>query len=67
MVKKTYNVQGMHCVSCAMMIEGELEDAGVKARCNYVRQTLDVEFDPEKMTEAKIRDTVAASGYQLED
>lgn len=48
-----------------MVIEGELEDAGVKARCNYVRETLEVEFDPKKVGETKIRDIVAASGYQI--
>lgn len=64
-MKKTFKVQGMHCTSCAMVIEGELEDVGVKARCNYVKQTLEVEFDPKKVSERGIKDTVSRAGYQL--
>lgn len=55
----------MNCTSCAMVIEGELEDAGVKARCSYTKETLEVEYNPTKVTEPKIRDVVAASGYTL--
>lgn len=65
MTKKTYKVAGMHCTSCAMIIEGELEDAGVQAACSYAKETLDVEFDEGKVTEKKIKEVVAQSGYTL--
>lgn len=65
MTKKTYKVSGMHCTSCALMIESDLEDSGVKARCNYARQTLEVEFDEKKIKEKKISEVVAASGYSI--
>lgn len=65
MVKKTYKVQGMHCASCAMIIEGELEDVGVQAQCSYVKETLDVEFDEKKVPEDSIKDVVAKSGYSV--
>lgn len=65
MMKKTFKVEGMHCTSCAMVIEGELEDAGVEARCNYARETLEVEFEQAKVSEEKIRDVVAKAGYTL--
>ena len=55
----------MHCTSCAMVIEGELEDAGVKAQCSYTKETLTVEFDPQKVPESTIKNVVAAAGYQL--
>lgn len=55
----------MHCTSCAMVIEGELEHAGVAARCNYVRETLEVEFDPSNVSEKKIRSIVVDAGYTL--
>ena len=42
MTKKTYNIKGMHCTSCALMIESDLEDAGVRARVSYAKQTLEV-------------------------
>lgn len=65
MTKKIYKVHGMHCTSCATVIESDLEDTGVKARCNYARETLEIEFDPQKVSESAIKNTVVAAGYQL--
>lgn len=46
----------MHCTSCAMNIDGELEDTeGVKeAKTNYAKQQTEVTFDPEKISPDKI-------------
>lgn len=43
------NIFGMHCTSCAMNIDGELEDTeGVKeSKTNYAKQVTEVTFDPE--------------------
>lgn len=65
MTKKTYKVTGMDCTSCAMIIEGDLEDAGVKARCNYVKETLEVEYDEDRMSEEKIASVVSQAGYSM--
>ncbi len=65
MIKKTYKVKGMDCTSCAMIIESDLEDAGVKASCSYAKETLEVEFDEQKLREEKIFDVVKSSGYNL--
>lgn len=65
MKKQTFKVIGMHCTSCALMIESDLEDAGVKAKCNYAKETLEVEFDEKKVTEKKISDVVLKAGYQI--
>lgn len=65
MTKKNYKVIGMHCTSCALVIESDLEDAGVKARVSYVKQTLEVEFDEKKIGEKKISEVVAKAGYQI--
>lgn len=65
MTTKIFKVKGMHCTSCALLIESDLEDAGVKARCNYVTQTLSVEFDEKTIGEKKITDVVAKAGYQI--
>lgn len=66
MTKKNYQVKNMHCPSCALLIEGDLEDAGIKASCNYAKASLEVEFDEGKIGEKKIIETVKASGYQLD-
>jgi len=65
MIKKTYKVKGMDCTSCAMIIEGELEDAGVQSHCSYARETLEVEFDETKTKEKTIHDVVAKAGYSV--
>ena len=56
MQKTTLKISGMHCVSCAMNIDGELEDTeGVKeASTSYAKQQTDVCFDPEKISVAKM-------------
>lgn len=50
------NIFGMHCTSCAMNIDGELEDTeGVKeAKTNYAKQQTQVTFDPEKVSVDKM-------------
>ncbi|CAN5293582.1 hypothetical protein BH10PAT1_BH10PAT1_3470 [soil metagenome] len=65
MTKKTYKVEGMDCTSCAMIIESDLEDAGVKAKCSFAKQILEVEFDPKKIPETKIKEIVKTSGYVI--
>ncbi|OGG04192.1 hypothetical protein A2Z33_03490 [Candidatus Gottesmanbacteria bacterium RBG_16_52_11] len=65
MIKKTLKVGDMHCTSCALMIEAELEDAGVKARCSYADQTLDVEYDESRVSLDTIREAVKKAGYTL--
>lgn len=67
MVRKTFKINGMHCTSCAMLIEGELEEIGVKASCNYARATLEVEFDPQKVSKQDIQKAVSSAGYRVDD
>lgn len=52
MRKIKLKIEGMHCTSCAMNIDGELEDAkGVlEAKTSYARQVTDVSFDSEKIS-----------------
>jgi P-type Cu+ transporter len=66
MIKKRFQIQGMHCVGCAMTIDGALEDLpGVKsASTNYARQVADVEYDDRQVTEAQIVEAIREAGYQ---
>jgi copper chaperone CopZ len=56
LVKKKLKIDGMHCSSCAMSIDFDLEDLdGVKtAKTNYAKQESEVEFDEEKVKVEKI-------------
>lgn len=69
MVKKIFKINGMHCSSCAMDIDGELEDtAGVEeANTNYAKQLAEVLFDPDKVSEEKIRSIIKDLGYKVAD
>jgi copper chaperone CopZ len=62
MTKKIYKIKGMHCASCATMIELDLEDAGIKAKCSYPNSTVEVEGDGNFVN---IKKVVEKSGYQI--
>ncbi|MCB9457300.1 MAG: heavy-metal-associated domain-containing protein [Anaerolineaceae bacterium] len=66
MVKKRFQIQGMHCVGCAMTVDGAIEDLpGVKtASTNYARQIVDVEYDEKKTGEVQIINAVQQAGYK---
>lgn len=64
-MKKIYKVSGMHCSSCALTIEWDLEDAGVKAKCSYAQALLEVEYEPQKTSEEEIKKVVEKSGYKI--
>lgn len=65
MVKKTFKIEGMHCTSCALLIDEELEEIkGVKrAKTSYAKQTTEVECDEREVTEAAILTTIVKVGY----
>jgi copper chaperone CopZ len=67
MTKQRFQLQGMHCVGCAMTVEGALEDLpGVaSAMANYARQFADVEFDEHKVTKMQIVEAIQAAGYRV--
>ncbi len=65
MIKQQFKIQGMHCVGCAMTIDGAVEDLpGVKlASTNYKRQVAVVEYDETKVTEVEILQAIHNAGY----
>lgn len=64
MKKIKLKINGMHCTSCALNIDFDLEDLGVKsAKTNYAKQESEVEFDEEKITLAEIIEQVKKTGY----
>lgn len=65
MVKKKYKIVGMHCTSCAMTIDMDLEEVpGVKsAKTSYAKQETKVEFEPDKVSDNLVLETINKSGY----
>jgi Cu+-exporting ATPase len=65
MIKKTFKISGMHCTSCAMNIDGELEDTkGIKeSNTNYAKSQTEVEFDEKNIDQEKIIKIIQKTGY----
>lgn len=65
MTKKKFKITGMHCSSCALTIDMDLEDLdGVKSsRTSYAKQETEVEFDSDKVPDVLILETIKKSGY----
>lgn len=68
MKKTLLKITGMHCVSCAMSVDGDLEDTkGVKsAKTNYAKGHCEVEFDESIVSVEEIIETVKNTGYTAE-
>lgn len=65
MAKKKLKIEGMHCSSCAMNIDFDLEDLeGIKsAKTSYVRQECEIEFEEDNVKLEVILQTIKKSGY----
>lgn len=65
MTRLKLKIDGMHCTSCAMNIDGELEDSeGVReSNTNYAKQITEVEFDESKIKVEKVIEIIKSVGY----
>lgn len=62
-------IKGMHCISCAINIDGELEDLDgiVRSVTSYAKSQIAVEYDSEKIDISKIKKVVEELGYEIYD
>jgi Cu+-exporting ATPase len=67
-VKKQFNITGMHCASCANLIEKELSaQKGVtSANVNFAVEKATVVFDPGKNSEQQLVKVIEGVGYSAE-
>lgn len=67
--RKRFTVQGMHCVGCAMTIDGALEDLpGVQtAATHYARQVVDVAYDAGRVSADDIIAAIERAGYRAQE
>lgn len=65
---ETYKVKGMHCASCAGIIEKTVKKiAGVEsAEVNYGTETAKINFDNSKITAENLSKEIEPFGYSLE-
>lgn len=61
----TFKIGGMHCTSCAMNIDFELEDLeGVKeSKTHYAKQITVITFHPGKVKHEQITEAIEKLGY----
>lgn len=66
MSKVTFQIDGMHCTSCSMNIDAELEETeGVEsASTSYAKSKTVVEYDSEKVTVITLKKVIEALEYQ---
>ncbi|HSA83490.1 MAG TPA: cation transporter [Patescibacteria group bacterium] len=68
MKKIKLKIDGMHCTSCAMSIDGDLEDyvKGVQsARTSYAKQECEVEVE-DTVTSEQIIKQIQQTGYKAQ-
>jgi len=68
MKKIKLKINGMHCSSCAMTIDMDMEDLnGIKeAKTSYAKQVSEIEFDDKKISTDNILDQIKKTGYKAE-
>lgn len=64
---KLYNIQGMHCASCASIIERTIQKVeGVEAIVvNNVTENVKISFDETKINETSLNEKLEPLGYKL--
>lgn len=63
----TFKVDGMHCTSCSLNIDGELEDAeGVlSAQTSYAQGITKVVYLPEKVSISELKEIISQLNYRV--
>ncbi len=63
-----FQISGMHCTSCSLNIDGELEDqTGVLSSfTSYAKSVTTVKFDENKIAAKKLMQTIRDLGYEVE-
>ncbi len=62
-------ITGMHCTSCAINIDGELEeiDGVISASTSYAQAVTKINYDPEKVVKETLHLTIKKLGYSTEE
>lgn len=67
-MKQTFDVKGMHCASCAAVIQKQVGKLPGVESCevNYGTETCTVEYDPEKTPVDHIEHVADKLGYKMQ-
>ncbi len=66
-IAKTYKIKGMHCASCAGIIERTFKktDGVISAEANYGTESVKIAFDESKTSPDKLSQKIEKLGYSL--
>lgn len=64
-----FKIDGMHCTSCSMNIDGELEDSEgvISATTSYPKSKTQIVFDPKKTTKNKLKKIIELLDYEVQE
>lgn len=64
--KQKIKIDGMHCTSCSMLIDGDLEDTKgvISSSTNYAKGETEVEFNEEEIAFPQIISVIEKTGYK---
>lgn len=63
----TFKLGGMHCTSCAINIDGALEDTDgvLNAQTNYAKAFVKIEYNPDQVSTKTLKKVIKDQGYQV--
>ena len=61
-MNKEFNIEGMSCGHCVMAVEKELNKLDIKNRKVEIGSAK-IEFDPDKVSEEDIKNSITEAGY----
>lgn len=66
-MKKIIKIKGMHCNSCSRLIEDAISpmDGILSVEASYSKEQVEVDFNPEKVSEEKIKEKIKGAGYEV--
>lgn len=66
-MKKKFKITGMHCTSCALTIDMDLEEVeGVKSsKTSYAKAETEVEFETDKVKDEDLIEVIKKAGYTV--
>jgi copper chaperone CopZ len=64
-MRKTFKISGMHCESCAKMIELELEGKVNSIKIDYKTGKAEIDFHETSISEAQIKKIINDLGYKV--
>jgi len=63
---KKFSIKGMHCNSCAQLIEKELKEKVNRIKVSYANENAEIDFDDDKISESEIKKIIEKQGYKIE-